>query len=135
VSEPKKYMLEMIKLDGTEYYLGARLVPHEFGGWVDGEDCAALEAELKAVKSSRANSSIAYQLLEDELKTVHKIIEDRGYAFQEAIMKVLDERDSLRREVERLESALRLVAEPERQERFTPQQIAKHALRMEPLEP
>lgn len=33
------------------------------------------------------------------------------------------------------ESTLRCIAEPWRQHKFTPEQLAKHALRMEPLQP
>jgi phage anti-repressor protein len=32
-------------------------------------------------------------------------------------------------------SSLRIIADPERQDKYTPQQIAKHTLRMEPLKP
>lgn len=38
-------------------------------------------------------------------------------------------------EVARLNSALLLIAEPEMQDKYSPQEIAKHALRFEPLKP
>jgi len=37
--------------------------------------------------------------------------------------------------IELLEAALRLIAEPERQSNYTPQQLARHTLRIEALTP
>ena len=38
-------------------------------------------------------------------------------------------------DIDLYKSSLRIIAEPERQNKYTPQQIAKHALRMEALKP
>ena len=57
----------------------------------------------------------------------------------ERVLAALDKKDSenanLKEEVERHEATLRLIAIPELQDKYTPQQLAKHTLRMEPLQP
>lgn len=51
----KRWMLEFdVENQGqdTEEILGARLVPHEFGGWVDGKDYDALQTRYEAAKEA-----------------------------------------------------------------------------------
>ena len=43
--------------------------------------------------------------------------------------------DTLNERIRLLEATLKLIAYPERQDDYTPQQLARHALRIEPLRP
>jgi len=61
----------------------------------------------------------------------------QGEVLEKVVERVESERkrvEALETEVERYENTLRCIAEPERQDRYTPQQLAKHALRTESLD-
>lgn len=69
--------------------------------------------------------------LEAELSTLKEIYKERCDNANLAWA----ENAKLKEEVERHEATLRLIAIPELQDKYTPQQLAKHTLRMEPLQP
>lgn len=59
----------------------------------------------------------------------HDQLLDTLTAYKDQLKKNIE----LQAENELLKSTLRLIAEPERQDKYNPKQLARHALRIEPL--
>lgn len=87
---------------------------------LDAKDAVIAELESRLAAAEKERDALAKQVSVVQIELIEKLEQ---------------ERDAALADVQRLEAALKLVAVPELQDRFTAQQIAKHALRMEPIQP
>lgn len=87
-------------------------------------------------------SHVNHQCVDAKVQCIiDRIIGDYHSEWQRAeeaeseITKLKSELEAVKEEHELWQATLRLIAVPELQDKYTPQQLAKHALRMEPLQP